>query len=70
MAVITAQVSYVKGHTKYGYFELALLGEKLEYFKSLNKEEQADYISENGDLLVDEFSIDDHGELENIEIYE
>lgn len=66
MKTIIANVDYISGQLRSGHFELNISNEEYEEFKSRSKEEQLSYIEDNGDLLIDDFSIDDYGDLEII----
>ena len=67
MRIIIANVDYISGRLRSGHFELNLSNEKYEEFQNMSKEEQLNYIEDNGDLLIDDFSINDYGDLEIIE---
>ena len=64
MNIITANCAMF-GHLRYGHYELTLDDNKLKEFKSLSIEDQHDWIRENGDLMLDDYSLD---ETEIIEI--
>ena len=66
MKTIIANVDYISGHLRSGHFELNLSNEGYEKFQNMSKEEQLNYIEDNGDLLIDDFSINDYGDLEII----
>tara|TARA_R110000868_G_C10401615_1_gene721396 strand:+ start:202 stop:414 length:213 start_codon:yes stop_codon:yes gene_type:complete len=70
MATITAAYDYVQGHLRYGHIEMELSGEKLEEFKSLSDEEQANWLEDAGEFVLDDYEIDDKSELGVIEIEE
>ena len=42
----------------------------LEHFKTLSKEDQIEYLEEEGELIIDDYSVNDRGELYNIEVHE
>lgn len=70
MATIHAQVYYVSGHLRYGHYELELDGKELEDFKSYSLEEQKECIKEEGHFVLDDYRINDMGDLSDIEIHE
>jgi len=70
MNVITAQLDYISGYLRYAHYELNLNDEELVKFKNLTKEEQKEWICEDGELIVDDYKIDDCGEITDIKIFE
>lgn len=70
MAKIIAGIDYLNGYLKYGHFELDLNESELEEFKNLSKEEQLEWIKDNGDLIVDNYELNDYGDIIDIEIVE
>lgn len=66
MPVITAEVEYVQGTLRYGYYELDLSEEKYEEFKKLSKEEQKQEIEDNGNFVIGEYDIDSVGDITDI----
>lgn len=66
--IITAQVDYVSGHLRYGHYELALNDEEYLEYHNMSKEAQKEYIKENGTFEVDDFRINDIGEITDITI--
>ena len=70
MALITAQVDYVNGYLKYGHWELLLEGKELEDFKNSSKEDQEFWLTESGSFELDDYEINDYGDLDEIKIEE
>jgi len=70
MAKITADYDYLQGHLRYGHEELELFGEELEKFKNSTEEEQIEWLKEEGETIIDDFEINDEGDLGNISITE
>jgi len=68
MAIVTADIEYLDLGKVRGHFEADLLECDLEYFNSLSEEEQIEWIEDNGEILIDDFSVNDRGDLYNIEI--
>lgn len=64
---ITANVDYVMGHLRYGHYELEI---KKEEWDEISDDEKEDYIRECGDFIVDDWSVEDIGEIENITLKE
>lgn len=70
MATIYAEVDYISGHLRYGHYELELDGKELEDFKASSLEEQKEFIKEEGHFILDDYRINDIGDLSDIEIVE
>lgn len=70
MAIVTAQVDYVQGYLRYGHWELFLEDEELVEFKNSTKEEQELWLKDNGSFILDDYEINDYGDLQKIEIQE
>lgn len=67
---VTGYVDYVSGFLRTGHFELDLTEEQLKEFKQLSEEEQKEYLRDNGDLIVDDYSIADIGDIYMLNISE
>lgn len=70
MATIKADYDYLQGHLRYGHIELELEGEELEEFKSKSQEEQKEYLREMGETILDDYEVNDYGDLGEIKIVE
>lgn len=70
MTTVIGNVDYIDGYLRYGHFELDLDNEDLEDFKKLINEEKIEYLKENGILIIDDYRINDYGEITDIEYYE
>ena len=70
MALITAQVDYVSGYLRYGHWGLSLEGKELEEFRNSSKEDQESWLMDNGSFVVDDYEINDYGDLQEIKIEE
>ena len=70
MTTVIGNVDYIDGYLRYGHFELDLDNEDLEEFKKLINEEKIQYLKENGILIIDDYRINDYGEITDIEYYE
>ena len=69
MNKIIAEIDYINGHLRYGHYELNLTDEELEKFKSFPEEEQQLWIEDEGELIIDDYYLNDIGEVTKI-IYE
>lgn len=58
---ITLSMNYVAGHLRYGHFELDLDDEQLEEFNKASKEEKLEWITEEGEMIIDDYEVDDWG---------
>lgn len=66
MAVIIGNIDWVGGHIRRGHFELTLEGKELEDFKSLTDKNKADFLINNGDIVIDDVRVDDWGKIDEI----
>ena len=67
---VTAKCSYIQGHIRYGHFDMFLTDEQLKEFKALDCDKQKNYIRELGELIVDDYEIDDYDDPSNIKLHE
>ena len=65
--LVTADLSYIVGHLRYGHYELELSDEEYEEFKKMSKEDKKEYICENGKIIIDDYDLNDYGELINLQ---
>ena len=66
--VITSNIDWLELRKVCGHFELSLDAEELEMFEKFSEEEKLEFIVDNGDILVDDFMIDDYGGITEYEI--
>lgn len=66
MPTITADVEYIQGTLRYGYYELSLSDKEYEEFKKLSEEEQKQKIEDNGNFQVEDYDLDSVGDITNI----
>ena len=64
--IITANIDYIIGYIRYGHYEVEIPDEEVEDFKKLSQEEKNEYIKNNGDLLIDDYCINDCGDITDI----
>lgn len=67
---VTADVSYIVGHTRYGHYEMFLTPEELAEFKAADDQTKREFFSDLGNLVVDDYEIDDYDTPSNIKIHE
>ena len=65
--LVTADLSYIVGHLRYGHYELDLSDEEYEEFKKMDNEDKKDYIRDCGEIIIDGFDMNDYGEIVNIQ---
>lgn len=70
MALITVNIDDLRGYLELGHYELDLSSEELEKFKKLNREEQLEWIEDEGYIVVDSYDIQECNKLGEIIIYE
>jgi hypothetical protein len=68
MKKVIANLEYMAGHLRYGHLELTLTDEQYEEFKKLPKEEQEDWLLDDGARIADDYEVDDIGVIENISV--
>lgn len=68
--LVTADCDWIIGHTRFGHWELNLTDAEYEKFKNLSENEQIKYIKSEGDLIVDDYEIDEYEEPTNIQIHD
>lgn len=69
MKTVYADIEYLMGHLKYGHIELQMDEKEYKEYESYTDEEKEEYIMENGDLIIDDYEVDDYGPISNIRIY-
>lgn len=67
---ISAQYGYIVGRIRYGHIEMALSESDYKEFLNLTPEEQKNWLKDEGEIIIDDFDIEDLGSLDNIEIIE
>jgi len=70
MTKVSADYDYIQGHLRYGHIEMDLNDEELAKFKSMSEQEQYKWLEDDGEVIVDDFEINDKGSLSKIEIEE
>ena len=68
MKTIIGNYDYITGYLRYGHVEAQISDEEYEQFKELSEAEKKKWLRENGEIVVDDFSVDDHGEICDIKI--
>lgn len=62
---ISVPTDYVVGHLRYGHYELEIESESIESAKEyINSVEGKEYIHDNADFEVDDYEVDDIGDLD------
>ena len=63
--LVYAPVDYVTGYLRYGHFEaeIEIPDDKLD-----DEEWIAETVRRSGELLIDDYRIDDYGEIESLEL--
>lgn len=65
--LITADYDYLQGHLRYGHKELEI--EKEDWDK-MTPDEQREHFEDYGNTVVDDYSIEDKGDLGEMEVQE
>lgn len=69
MKTVCADLKYLTGHLKCGHIELQMNEEEYKEYESYTDEEKEEYIIENGDLIIDDYKVNDYGPISNIRVY-
>ena len=69
MKTVYADLKYLMGHLRYGHFELQMDEEEYKEYESYTDKEKEEYIMENGDLVIDDYEVDDYGPISDIKVY-
>ena len=64
MYKVTAELDYVQGHLRYGHIELEV---EKETWDSMTEDEQKEYLKFNGEIVIDDYSLEDRGDIVSIE---
>lgn len=65
--LVTANLDYVSGYLRYGHVEL---GFDREEWESLTTEEQIEMLESEGEVVIDDFSLEDRGAIVSINVEE
>lgn len=66
MHTICGNLDYVQGFLRYGHLEMELNDEDFEKFKALSLKEQEEWLWDEGQVEVDDYSIEDCGNITEI----
>lgn len=69
MKTVCANLEYLTGHLIRGHIELQMDEEEYKEYESYTDKEKEEYIFENGDLIIDDYEINDYGPISNIRVY-
>lgn len=65
MKTLLIPVNYVFGHLRYGHMEVTLEDEDYQRFLNASDKEKENILDENdASLVVDDYEVDDYGELD------
>ena len=68
MITIIGYPDYVDGYIRSAHFELEISDEKeIEEFNNLSTPEKIERLREDGKLIIDDYRINDYGEITEIE---
>lgn len=68
--LLIGDLEYVQGHLRCGHYECSVLKEDEEKVRNMSEKDLNEYIKENGTLLIDDYEVDDVGDIMDIEIEE
>lgn len=64
--LIRADLDYINGYLRYGHYELELTDEDYEEYSQLSQDDKESWIKDEGDLILDDYEVNDYGDLINI----
>jgi hypothetical protein len=68
MKKVLADIDYLMGYLRYGHYELTLNNEQFKEFENYTDSEKKAYIRDNGELVLDDYSVEDIGGIVSINI--
>lgn len=68
MKTISAPVDYVDGHLRYGHMEAKVTEEVAAEVSAMTEQEQKEWLQDNGTLVVDDYRVNDYGDLGSVSI--
>lgn len=67
---IHAPIDYVQGHLRYGHFEATVPEEDIEKFNAMTPDEKKEYIRDIGEIVLDDYEMDDYGDIGEVTVIE
>jgi len=68
ISVVTVSADSVKGYIERMHIRMNLTEEQKTKYTNMNRNQQLNFIKNNGDIIIDEFVIEDCGTLTDLEI--
>lgn len=65
--LVQANLDYIQGHLRYGHKELEVDAEE---WNKLDEEERKQLIDDQGDFILDDYELEDHGDITDIKVSE
>ena len=67
--IITGYPEFVAGYIEQAHYELEIdTPEEQEEFKTMSLEEKIQYLLDNGELIIDDFEVNDIGRMKELNI--
>lgn len=67
MHKVVADIEYISGHIRSGHFVLYLTDTEIADFRKISPQEQENWVKEDGELVVDDYYLNDIGDITYIE---
>ena len=67
---IVAELDYAAGYLRTGHYEVCVSGAELKEFCNMSRAEKEEFIGDNGEMVIDDYDINDHGDIGDIKFYE
>lgn len=62
---VIADIDYINGHLRYGHYELEM---EKSVFENLSQSDLMDALRNDGELIVDDYEVEDVGDIQNIRL--
>lgn len=69
MKTVCANLEYLIGYLRCGHIELQMDEEEYKKYETYTDKEKEEYVFENGDLIIDDYEVNDYGPISNIRVY-
>ena len=69
MKTVCANLEYLTGYLRCGHIELQMDEEEYKEYETYTDKEKEEYVFENGDLIIDDYEVNDYGPISNIRVY-
>lgn len=68
--IVRGDLDYVRGYLRYGIKEMILNEEEYEEFSKMTREEQMEWLDDEGEVEILDYSLEDYGDVTSVEVKE